>query len=248
MVTEMESATDRECRERYRAARLLVFDLDGTLLDSLEDIAAAVNALRAELALPALAIATVRAAIGEGARTLLERCCAQALVHEVDLDSLYGRFMHHYRRACVRQPRLYPEVRPFLDIERGRVPCAILTNKPREITQRTLAAAELSHAFARVLCPEDLASRKPNPAGLHLLAREFAVTPAEVVYVGDSTTDFATGAAARVFTVGLRSGYYQPGEPAPCRWYDTFAEFGSAWRRGRAADGSEEASNHAAAR
>lgn len=203
--------------------KLLVFDLDGTLVDSLPDIADSVNAVRTAHALAALDPERVRAAVGHGARVLVERTMGEEVPPGSTIDSLYAELLAQYARFVVREPRLYPGVREFLDFAAPRYALAVLTNKPRETTRLTLERASLAGRFARVVCPEDAPAPKPDPRGLLAILEATGATREEVVLVGDSVSDFATGRNAGVRTVGVRGGYYQPGEPDPDVWVENWA-------------------------
>lgn len=217
-----------------RAARLLVFDLDGTLFDSLEEIAESLNAVRLARGLSPLPLGAVRTAIGAGARALLERTSGAELGPGADLDEAYARLLAEYRVRCARAPRLYPGAREFLASAGRDAALAVFTNKPLEIALLTLEAAGLASAFARVLAPEN-APRKPDPAGLLALMEEFAAAKEETVLFGDSVSDFAAGRAAGVLTVGMRGGYYRPGEPDPDLWAEGWERVRGWWEEARRA-------------
>ncbi|MFN0058893.1 MAG: HAD family hydrolase [Planctomycetota bacterium] len=236
-AAERSAAEDRAhhlLRQRAPCTQLFVFDLDGTLIDSLPQIAAAVQALRAKCKLARLSLDRVRSSIGEGARQMLVKCCADAISPTRDLTALYELYLEEYRRASAQPPQVFSGVREFLTAHAKRWQFAVLTNKPLEITRLALAAAELAGYFARVVCPENAAATKPHAAGLEALIAELGATRETTVFVGDSVTDFVTGAAAQVFTVGLRSGYYVPaaaGSPTaaqPDVWLEDFASLHTA--------------------
>ena len=214
---------------RGRAFGLFAFDLDGTLIDSIEDIAASLNAVRAAHSLPPLPEAAVRGAVGAGARALLERTTAAELPADVGVDALYPELLAAYRVYCARDPRLYPGAREFLiRADASGVRLAIVTNKPLEIAMLTLRAAALDPLFTRIMAPEN-APRKPDPSGLLALLEELAVGRDAAVLFGDSAADFATGSAAGVTTIGLRGGYDTPGGPEPDVWADDWAMVRGWW-------------------
>lgn len=208
---------------------MIAFDLDGTLIDSLPEIAGSLNAVREECGLPPHALPVVQRAIGRGARVLLERTMHDGFAAGHSLDALYEILMKEYRSRCT-EPTLYPGAEAFLDWTSERHSLTILTNKPLEITQRTLEALGLADRFAAVICPENARAPKPDPAGLLGLLDERDVSPAEAILIGDSENDFAAGVAGDVFTIGMRGGYYHGGQPEPHRWVDGFEALLDLWQ------------------
>lgn len=187
--------------------RLLVFDLDGTLVDSMEDLTTAVNAALAAVAPGAwpLPRARVRALIGSGARNLVARSLAAAgLEHPV--DDVLPIFLERYRGCLLDKTRPYPGVPEALDRLADRT-LAVLTNKPGDMSREILAGLGLLPRFFRVYGAGDVPGKKPDPAGLHLLLAEAHVPAREAVIVGDSAIDIRTGRAAGVYSVGVSYGF-----------------------------------------
>jgi phosphoglycolate phosphatase len=186
--------------------RLVVFDLDGTLVDSAADLASAVNAMLERLApgTPPLSEAEVRAFIGEGARVLVGRSLHRSGLPHPPEDAL-PVFMECYRARLLDRTRPYPGVVEALDALAGHT-LAVLTNKPGDLSRALLEGLGLGPRFARVYGGDDL-PRKPDPAGLHRLMAESALAAASTVMVGDSAVDVMTGRAAGVFTVGVTYGF-----------------------------------------
>jgi len=189
-----------------RRLRLVVFDLDGTLVDSSADLATAVNRMLAALApgTPALSHPQVRAFIGNGARVLVGRALqAAGLAHEP--DQALPVFLAAYRGCLLDSTRFYPGVLEALDALRP-VPLAVLTNKPGELSRALLDGLGAGDRFVRVIGGGD-APRKPDPAGLRELMALCGAAADETVLCGDSAVDVATGRAASVFTVGVLCGF-----------------------------------------
>lgn len=184
----------------------LVFDLDGTLVDSRRDLATAVNALRREHGLAELPVATVEAMVGEGARVLVERALGPA--SPVDLESALASFLVHYDRVCTATTRPYPGVATMLRRLAPVFPLALLTNKPARMARRILDALGLLPLFRVVVGGDTLAVRKPDPATLHAVARRLGVDVGDLLLIGDSAIDAATAAAAgaRLALVGWGFG------------------------------------------
>jgi phosphoglycolate phosphatase len=189
-----------------RGARLVVFDLDGTLVDSSRDLATATNAALAAVApgVPPLSLAVVRSFVGEGAGVLIARSLAQAGIRKT-AEEVLPTFLDRYRRCLLDTTRLYPGVLETLDRLAGRT-LAVLTNKPGDMSRAILAGLGVAGRFARIYGGGDFPGRKPDPAGLLLLLDELGVGPEEAVLVGDSAVDVRTGRAAGVPTVGVTYG------------------------------------------
>jgi len=196
--------------------RLVVLDLDGTLVDSSRDIAAALNDALARLA-PAttpLALEHVLAFVGEGARLLVERALAHAGL-SLPVDDVLAAYLDCYRERLLETTRLYPGVREALEALAGPAPpavpraaLAVLTNKPGEMSRAILRGLGVEALFVRVLGAGDVPARKPDPRGLVALLDELRAAPAEAWLVGDSATDVRTARAAGVRVAGALWGFH----------------------------------------
>lgn len=190
---------------------LIVFDLDGTLTDSLPDIAVSVNHALVRLGLPPIDIRRVREHVGEGVRRLIARSLDPRGAIDAPEDTrLFGLaldlFLRHYRAHAVCWTRPYPGVVDVLDALSGR-PLAVLTNKPIEMTRRILAELSLASRFTEILGGDSLPERKPSPVGLVHLARSHGVAPRRTLMVGDSGIDMRTARAAGAGAAGVTWGY-----------------------------------------
>jgi phosphoglycolate phosphatase len=189
-----------------RRVDLVVFDLDGTLVDSAGDLAASVNAALERLApgIPPVPLEKVRTFIGEGAGTLVARTLAAAGVN-VSTEVALPVFLECYRARLLDTTVLYPGVLEALDALRDRT-LAVLTNKPGEMSRRILDGLGVADRFARIWGAGDVPAKKPDPAGLRMLLHEAEIPLAAAVLVGDSAIDVRTGRAAGVLTVGVTYG------------------------------------------
>ena len=187
--------------------RLLVFDLDGTLIDSSRDLAAAVNATLAALAPSAAPIPLddVRSFIGDGARTLVARSL-RARAAATPVDVALPLFLDAYRARLLDTTCLYPGVAETLAALGPRSALAVLSNKPGDLSREILQGLAVDGSFARIYGGGDVA-RKPDPGGLLKLMQELHASPAATLMVGDSANDVRTGRAAGVRTVGVRYGF-----------------------------------------
>jgi phosphoglycolate phosphatase len=181
-------------------ARLAVFDLDGTLVDSLDDLHASVNHALAAVGLPPRSREEVHGFVGEGARVLLEKAVAP---RDELLEPALVAWRPHYEAHCLDRTLPYPGIVALL-AGAGRV-LAVHTNKPGAMARRILDGLGLLSRFAVVLGGDD-APRKPDPTGVLEIMARVGATPAETVLVGDSRHDVMTARAAGVAMVAVTWG------------------------------------------
>jgi len=191
------------------AFRHVVLDLDGTLVDTKDDLAAAVNVTRAALGLPAQDPRTLLGYVGNGARVLLERALSasgQARIEE-GLDV----FMPWYRDHLLDHAAVYPGLRAVLDTLAGEgAVFSVLTNKPEDMSAKILAGLDLEALCPRLIGGDTLPVRKPDPTGLRQLIAAAGVEAAATLMVGDSSIDVATGRNAAVATCAVLWGFNGP--------------------------------------
>ena len=187
----------------------IVFDLDGTLVDSAPDLTAALNAALADAGRPAVDAATVRHLVGHGARALIERGLAlTGGGGEAAVARALPVFLDHYAAHIADGTRPYPGCAAALDrLAAGGATLAICTNKPAALSAALVAALGWSGRFAANLGGDSLPVRKPDPA--HLLATIAAAggDPATSVFVGDTAVDVATARAAGVPVIACAFGF-----------------------------------------
>ncbi|MEN5207915.1 phosphoglycolate phosphatase [Stenotrophomonas terrae] len=189
------------------AIKALVFDLDGTLVDSAGDIAEAVNLTLEELALPRVSEATVRSWIGEGVRKLMTTALAHA-GSALELDAAMPVFMRHYTACLLRSPRLYDGVGEALSALQARgLPMAICTNKPAALVPPLLQHLGIAGFFAHIIGGDSLPQRKPHAEPLLHVAELLQQPVANCLMVGDSGTDLGAANNARMPIVLVRYGY-----------------------------------------
>jgi phosphoglycolate phosphatase len=180
-----------------RTPRALVFDLDGTLVDSTRDIADALNAALVEVDRPTHAISEIAHMIGDGARMLVVRGLGEGQAHLV--DRTLAAFQRAYAaRPCVHTA-LLPGASEALALDRPR---ALLTNKPRALTELVLRALGIEGAFDAIFAGGD-GPLKPAPDGLFSIAATLDVPVADVWMIGDGAQDVLAGRAAGCFTVAV---------------------------------------------
>ncbi|MES1164771.1 MAG: HAD-IA family hydrolase, partial [Verrucomicrobiota bacterium] len=186
---------------------LVIFDLDGTLVDSAPDIAWALNATLQEEGIAPLPLDVVTGLVGDGAAKLIQRATAGTTPGR-DPAALLARFLDHYARHLSVETRLYPGVADLLQsLSRARVAVALLTNKPRGLAQALLDALSIAHHFAAVVGDGDEFPRKPDPAGARAIIARVGVTAARTVMVGDGLPDVRLSHAVPCAGVAALWGY-----------------------------------------
>jgi len=193
---------------------LLIFDLDGTLIDSKEDLVSAVNAMLAWKHRDPLPHDIVASYVGSGAPMLVKRALPD-LDEDQHLAALQF-FMDYYGEHMLDATTLYPGVREALDrLHDKRIPLAILTNKPVRFSMRLIAGLGLSGHFFRIYGGNSFEEKKPHPIGIERLIAESGADRTGTVMVGDSAVDVRTARAAAVQACGVSWGF-QP---------ETFSQF-----------------------
>jgi phosphoglycolate phosphatase len=192
--------------------RLIIFDLDGTLVDSLPDLTRAVNAAMADFGRPPVAREVVAPWIGRGSRVLLQQAFAHHAIDtapkDFDFEAAFARFMVHYGEHLTGESRLYDGVAEALAALRTRgIAMAVCTNKPERFVAPLLRALDVGGHFSALLGGDSLPQRKPDPAPLLHLARQLDASPGECLMVGDSRHDVEAARAAGMAVVGVRYGY-----------------------------------------
>lgn len=181
-----------------------IFDLDGTLFDTLPDLAPAVNYAITKFGLEALSNEKIQSYIGNGSRNLIMRAIGDA---DVSLDDAHKAFFEYYRVHCTERTLPYPGVLEFLKRD---FRCALLTNKPHAPTKRILSHFGLLGRFEMFLGGDTSPARKPDPAGLLQIAKTCGVDLADVIMVGDDTPDLLVSRNAGVRNIMILNGFGKP--------------------------------------
>lgn len=200
------------------AIRLVAFDLDGTLVDSVPDLAVAIDLVCRDLALPLPGAVAVRQWVGDGVRRLVKRALTGGADDEPDTH-LFQRgmvlFRRYYRAHLSDHTRLYPGARAVLDeLYASGLRLACVTNKSGEFTAPLLEALDLQRYFGAVVSGDTLAARKPDPEPLLHAARTLGVAPAAACMVGDSANDMRAARAAGFLPLAVSYGYGNAAEVA----------------------------------
>ena len=190
---------------RYKA---ILFDLDGTLLDTLEDLAAAANRALDTLGLPAHPTDAYRVFVGDGLRTLAERILPGEQRSAARVDALVAAFEREYSRTWNERTAPYAGVPEMLDrLTTGGYRLSVLSNKPDAFTRLCVEQLLPHWTFAPLYGQRPGVPKKPDPAAALAIAAELGLAPAEVLYLGDTATDMHTARAAGMEAVGVLWGF-----------------------------------------
>jgi 2-phosphoglycolate phosphatase len=184
--------------------RPVVFDLDGTLVDSRRDIVVAANHVRQSAGLPALPDEVVAGFVGDGARYLIENVMGLDR-GDPNVDRHLAAFLDYYEAHAVDHTVLMPHAEAAMDALADR-PLALCTNKSQRTTLAVLDGLGIAQRFRVVVAGGDTAQNKPSAEPLLLVARELGVEPRDLVMVGDGPQDIESARAAGAFGVGVRGG------------------------------------------
>jgi phosphoglycolate phosphatase len=201
----------------------VVFDLDGTLVDSHRDLADATNALLVELGGAPLARETVASMVGDGAAVLVRRALTRAEL-DPDTPGALDRFLAHYDERLLATTKPYDGMVQTLDRLRPTHRLAVLTNKPTRATMRVLDGLGLADRFDGVIGGDTEHGRKPNPAGMLALVASAGDRPDETMLVGDSPIDLTTSRRAGVRICLARYGFGYRFEPSDFDGTESFID------------------------
>ena len=205
---------------------LLVFDLDGTLIDSKLDLALAVNATRAHMGMSPLDVAKVCTYVGNGAPVLIRRALGEQ-ASQAEVDEALEFFLEYYRAHPLDHTRLYEGVKESIErLDAAGKRLAVLTNKPLAISQEIVDGLGIGRCFFRMYGGNSFAFKKPHPIGIEILMAEAGVDRSATLMVGDSSVDIQTARNAGVRSCGVSYGFAPETlrDPAPDWMADRFEE------------------------
>src|SRR5438270_3705490 len=210
-----------------RSNLLLIFDLDGTLIDSSQDLAISMNATREHMGMPALDPNLIFSYVGNGAPTLVRRAMGPHASEEAIAEAL-SFFLKFYRVHALEHTRLYDGVRETIRaLADQNHAMAVLTNKPVRISTDIIAALGLSGEFPKVYGGDSFPMKKPDPIGINALIEEAGAAREQTMMIGDSSVDIQTARNAGVASCGVEWGF-QPEtlvEPPPDFLCDNLIKF-----------------------
>ena len=190
--------------KRFSGVRVLIFDLDGTLIDSKLDLSNSINAMLEHMGRAQLSHEAIYSFVGNGAPALVRRALGEGATDEEAKDGL-GFFLSYYRTHMLDNTVTYPGVREGLKLLE-KLPMAVLTNKPVRFSQAILDGLGLAHYFRFVYGGNSFEKKKPDPIGVEVLLRELAAAPHEGMMVGDSEVDVRTARNAGIWACGVSYG------------------------------------------
>ena len=197
----------------------VLFDLDGTLIDTAPDFAGVLNRQLAAHGRQPLPYETIRASVSQGARAVVALGFADRYpVDSVEFEGIRQEFLSNYLHHLADETRLFPDMDTLLaGLEALGIPWGIVTNKPSLYTMPLLKALKLVTRCCVTICPDMLTHTKPHPEPMLKAAKALGIDPERCLYVGDHVRDIEAGRAASMTTVAVSYGYIQSGEN-PADW------------------------------
>ncbi len=188
--------------------KAVLFDLDGTLLDTLEDLADSTNAALAELGIPGHPLEAYKQLVGDGLENLLRRALRQEPLDEALLARGIELTRREYAGRWAEKSKPYPGIPDLLDkLSHQGIPMAVFSNKPDEFTRLCVTQLLSGWHFEAVQGATPELPRKPDPRGALAIASQMGIAPGEILYLGDTNTDMQTAVAAGMFPVGALWGF-----------------------------------------
>lgn len=186
----------------------IIFDLDGTLADTLEDLADSMNRVLTLEGLPVHSYDAYRYFIGKGVTNLVAETLPQEKRTEEHIARCYDLIVADYRKHCLVKTQLYNGIAETLRLLRGSgIKMAVFSNKPDELTKKIVEALAGADNFEMVLGARSDIPRKPDPAGAILISTHFGIAPGSILYLGDTDIDMMTASDAGMFAVGALWGF-----------------------------------------
>lgn len=184
--------------------RLILYDLDGTLVDTREDISRAANHMRSEMGLGSLPRETICRFVGLGLHQLVQSCLETEDLEQVERG--VALYRAHYTQHLLDNTILYPSVSEVLNHFRERTQ-AVITNKPNPYSREILEALGVAGYFVEIVAGNSGYAKKPDPAGILAIMQRAGAAPEQTLLVGDSPIDVESGVRAGIATVGVAHGF-----------------------------------------
>lgn len=189
--------------------KAVIFDLDGTLADTIACLAYCTNHTLTRLGLPAIAEEEFKRMVGDGAAKQIERALIKAGDTQLScFDKALELYLEFFEKNCMYQVKPYAGIKEALQrLKKEGMKLAVLSNKPHPMTQDVIHSLFGDNLFDAIAGQKPGVAKKPSPEGVFAILRKLQLTPQEVLYLGDTNTDMKTGKAAGVFTVGVLWGF-----------------------------------------
>jgi phosphoglycolate phosphatase len=195
----------------------VLFDMDGTLLDTAPDFIAVCQAMRGERGLPPITDQQVRDVVSGGARAMVSATFGLQ-PDAPEFEALRLEFLERYQQGCAVHTRLYDGMEALLrDIEKAGLVWGVVTNKPVRFAEPIMQQLKLAERSRVLICPDHVTRSKPDPEPLVLACKTLGVDPSRVLFVGDDLRDIESGRDAGTKTAAVRYGYIHP-EDNPNNW------------------------------
>ncbi|MBF7688822.1 HAD family hydrolase [Acinetobacter rathckeae] len=188
--------------------KAVLFDLDGTLIDTAADFIRIIQAMCNAENKPVIDAQAIRAQVSEGARAMLQLAYPDISPQDEKFTYYRQQFLNEYENNIAVESCLFdgmPELLAML--EEKNIPWGIVTNKPRYLSERLLQALKLDQRCAVLVCPEDVKQTKPDPEPMFLAAKQIQIDAKDIIYVGDHPRDIDAGRAANMYTILAAYGY-----------------------------------------
>ncbi|MCY6413511.1 HAD-IA family hydrolase [Acinetobacter sp. VNH17] len=188
--------------------KAVLFDLDGTLIDTAADFVRIIQQMCRDEQRPMVEAEIIRTQVSEGARAMVKLVYPEMDVTDPVFLAHRQRFLDMYGDKIVVDTDLFTGMYPLLEeLEARQIPWGIVTNKPRGLSELLLAALNLTERCAVLVCPEDVSKTKPDPEPMYLAAKQLNLEAKDIIYVGDHPRDIDAGRNAEMYTILAAYGY-----------------------------------------
>lgn len=188
--------------------KAVLFDLDGTLIDTAADFIRIIQQMCREKGIDIVDAALIRTQVSEGARAMVKLVYPELEVNDPEFLAHRQRFLDTYGQDIAVDTDLFMGMNALLlDLEQADIPWGIVTNKPRWLSEALLKALNLTERCQVLVCPEDVSKTKPDPEPMYLAAQHIQIAPEQCIYVGDHPRDIDAGRAAQMYTILAAYGY-----------------------------------------
>ncbi len=188
--------------------KAVLFDLDGTLIDTAADFIRIIQDMCKEEGRAVVAADLIRTQVSEGARAMVKLVYPELDVNDPVFLAHRQRFLDLYGADIAVDTDLFEGMYPLLaELEAHQIPWGIVTNKPRWLSEALLKALNLTERCAVLVCPEDVSKTKPDPEPMYLAAKQIQIAAEDCIYVGDHPRDIDAGRAANMYTILAAYGY-----------------------------------------